>query len=95
MFKPLNKIFHKSFNYSSFDCVDTMLTDECENILSNYDIDFAFLYLVDTDEEGHRYGWLSKQYLNKVYIAIENVKRMFDKFKDEYHIISHEVFLNI
>ena len=67
---------------------DTVLTDEAiRNIEENHP-DFVFLYMVETDEKGgHDNGWMSEEYLRRISIAIDNVKRVFDKFGEEYSII--------
>jgi predicted AlkP superfamily pyrophosphatase or phosphodiesterase len=67
---------------------DTVLTDECEKILTERKPDFAFLYMVETDEKGgHENGWMSQEYFRRISIAIDNVKRIIEKFGDEYHVI--------
>ena len=67
---------------------DTALTDECEKILSERKPDFAFLYMVETDEKGgHDNGWMSEEYLRRISVAIDNTKRMIEKFGDEYTVI--------
>ena len=67
---------------------DTALTDECEKTLIGHKPDFAFLYMVETDEKGgHDNGWMSDEYLRRISIAIDNVRRMIEKFGDEYKII--------
>ena len=67
---------------------DTDLTDACETVLSERKPDFAFLYMVETDEKGgHDHGWMSEEYLKRISIAIDNVKRMIEKFGDEYSVI--------
>ena len=41
---------------------DTVLTDECEKILTERKPDFVFLYMVETDEKGgHDNGWMSEE----------------------------------
>jgi predicted AlkP superfamily pyrophosphatase or phosphodiesterase len=67
---------------------DTVLTDECEKILTAHKPDFAFLYMVETDEKGgHDNGWMSDEYKRRISIAIDNVKRMIDTFGNEYRVI--------
>ena len=67
---------------------DTVLTDECEKLLATQKPDFAFLYMVETDEKGgHDNGFMSAEYLRRISIAIDNVKRMIEKFGKEYRII--------
>ena len=67
---------------------DTVLTDEALRVIEKYKPDFAFLYMVETDEKGgHDNGWMSEEYLRRISIAIDNTKRVFDAFGDEYRII--------
>ncbi|MBR6765598.1 MAG: alkaline phosphatase family protein [Clostridia bacterium] len=67
---------------------DTVLTDEAEKIIQKHKPDLAFLYMVETDEKGgHDNGWMSEEYLRRISVAIDNVKRMIEKFGDEYTVI--------
>lgn len=67
---------------------DTVLADACEAVLSERKPDLAFLYMVETDQKGgHDYGWMSEEYLGRISIAIDHVKRMIEKFGDEYSVI--------
>lgn len=80
--------FATYINAYTKDSSDTVLTDECEKLLETVKPDFAFLYMVETDEKGgHDNGWMSDEYLRRISIAIDNVKRMIEKFGDEYSII--------
>ena len=68
--------------------VDTLLTDEAIRVIKDYNPDFAFLYMVDTDEKGgHDNGWMSEEYLRRISIAIDNTKRVIETFGNEYSII--------
>jgi arylsulfatase A-like enzyme len=50
--------------------------------------DFVFLYMVETDEKGgHDNGWMSEEYLRRVSIGIDNVKRVIDAYGEEYSVI--------
>ena len=67
---------------------DTVLTDKAIEQISAKKPDFAFLYMVETDEKGgHDNGWMSDAYLERISIAISNAKRVIEKFSDEYSII--------
>ena len=67
---------------------DTILTDSAIKLLENRDIDFCFLYMVDTDEKGgHDFGWMSEEYLRRVKIAVDNAYRVIEKFGDRYDVI--------
>lgn len=68
--------------------VDTELTTEAIKVISESKPDFAFLYLGETDDKGgHDNGWMSAEYMRRVSIALDNAKRIFDNFSDEYSII--------
>ena len=67
---------------------DTALTDEALRIIEENKPDFVFLYMVETDERGgHDNGWMSVEYLRRISIAIDNVKRVIDACGDEYAVI--------
>ena len=71
---------------------DPLLTDEAERALTNRiesgkPFDFVFLYLPETDEEGHKNGWMTETYLQRINVAIDCVKRMIDRFGEEYDVI--------
>lgn len=67
---------------------DTVLTDEALRVIEKYKPDFAFLYMVETDEKGgHDNGWMTDAYLNRISIAIDNARRVIEKFGDEYTVI--------
>ena len=67
---------------------DTALTDEAISNIEEQDPDFVFLYMVETDEKGgHDNGWMSEEYLRRISIAIDNVKRMIERFGDRYSVI--------
>ncbi len=67
---------------------DTVLTDEAEKLIAAHKPDFVFLYMVETDEKGgHDNGWMSEEYLRRISVAIDNVKRMIESFGEEYTVI--------
>lgn len=67
---------------------DTVLTDKALALMEAKKPDFVFLYMVETDEKGgHDNGWMSEAYLNRISIAIDNVKRVIEAFGDEYAVI--------
>lgn len=81
---------------------DIMLTDACEKLITERleverspreklrtekSLNFVFLYLVDTDAAGHYHGWMGEEYMESVSIGIDSVKRMIERFGDEYSVI--------
>lgn len=75
-------------NAYSFDHTDAMLTDRALNYIKVAKPDFVFLYMVETDEKGgHDNGWMSDEYLNVIYHAIDNVKKVIEETNGEYTVI--------
>ena len=75
-------------NAYTAESTDTLLTDEAEKLIDAKKPDFVFLYMVETDEKGgHDNGWMSEEYLRRISIAIDNTRRMIERFGDEYTVI--------
>ncbi len=67
---------------------DTLLTNAAVDYIKENKPDFAFVYMVETDEKGgHDHGWMTKEYFERVSIAIDNVKKLIENFGDEYAIM--------
>ena len=67
--RPGSLTYSKYQNFRAAESVDTILTQECYEIISEYKPDFVFLYLVDTDDKGgHDVGWMSEEYLKRISI---------------------------
>ena len=67
---------------------DTVLTDSALERIRRSRPDFVFLYMVETDEKGgHDNGWMSEEYLRRVSIAVDNIKRVIEACGDEYTVI--------
>ena len=68
--------------------VDTELTDLALERIRKSKPDFVYLYMVDTDDKGgHDCGWMSEEYLKRISIALDNVKRVWEECRDEYTIV--------
>ena len=80
--------FSTYINAYMYESCDTILTNVAEKLIEEHEPDFVFLYMVETDEKGgHDNGWMSDEYLKRIFIAIENVKKIIEKFKDDYSVI--------
>jgi len=67
---------------------DTRLTDQMLADTAEFEPDFVFLYMVETDEKGgHDNGWMTDAYLGRISTALDNVKRVIDAFGDKYTVI--------
>lgn len=86
--RPLSCVWTEFIHARSFDNTDTQLTDRAIAFIEREKPDFVFLYMVETDEKGgHDVAWMSDTYLDIIANAIENVKRVREKFGDEYTVI--------
>lgn len=74
----------ETFGYSA---ADRAVADAAISCLTQQGPDFAFLYLGDPDEVGHRYGWMSERYLAAVRGAWEQIERVFARLPEEYAVI--------
>ncbi len=49
--------------------------------------DFMFLYLGVSDETGHRYGWMSREYLEAISSAWDRISEIVTQAPEEYRIL--------
>ena len=63
------------------------VTDAAINAISKNRVDFAFLYLGYVDEAGHRFGWLSDEYMKAVDNSFINIERVVNILSDEWAVI--------
>lgn len=82
-----------SITYGSFlkcgsvEDADSPLTQAALDCMRTYHPDFVFLYMGDTDEQGHDSGWMSPEYLARIHNAISNIQKVIEEFGDEYHVV--------
>lgn len=70
-----------------YDVANDIITDAAEKYLAENYTDFAFLYLGNTDEVGHKYGWMSNEYMESVSKSWDNINRIVDSLPDDYTVI--------
>lgn len=63
------------------------LADELIDYAKNYKMDFAFLHLACTDWTGHRFGWLSDEYMSAMQSSWNNIEKIISELGDEYTYI--------
>ncbi len=66
---------------------DRTVTDCAIACIEKYKPDFTFLYLGETDDAGHRFGWMSEEYLCRLSAALDCVKEVVEKFGNGYTVI--------
>ncbi|MBR4173221.1 MAG: alkaline phosphatase family protein [Clostridia bacterium] len=92
--EPLRQIPHlesitsaEFVNLYDFEDIDNIITERAIKGIKEIKPDFAFIYLGKTDDVGHKISWMSKEYLECINSAIDNVKKIAAATKDEYTII--------
>ena len=86
--RPESLKFSAYINAYTEESSDTSLTDMALYRIEKSKPDFVFFYLVETDEKGgHDNGWMTPAYLERISMALDNVKRVYEACGDEYTII--------
>lgn len=86
--KPERLRFAEYINAYTEESVDKVLTDHALERIRKSKPDFVFLYLVDTDEKGgHDNGWMTDVYLQRISIAVDNIRRVLEECGEEYTVI--------
>lgn len=86
--RPESLKFSGYINAYTEESSDTSLTDMALYRIEKSKPDFVFLYMVETDEKGgHDNGWMTPAYLERISMALDNVKRVYEACGDEYTII--------
>ena len=74
-------------NYALHESGDNALTQATLPVLRDYHQDFAFLFLADTDNSGHKQGWMSEEYIKRISMAMDNIKKLMEQVGDEYTVM--------
>ncbi|MBR2460595.1 MAG: alkaline phosphatase family protein [Clostridia bacterium] len=86
--RPGSLVFSEYIHSYSAEATDGILTDRALERIRSDRPDFVFLYMVETDEKGgHDHGWMTAEYLNCVNAAIDNVRRVWEEFGEEYTVV--------
>lgn len=64
-----------------------MLADELIEYVKKFDTDFTFFYMGYTDWAGHKFGWMSEEYLSAMQSSWNNIEKVMTALGDEYTYI--------
>ena len=67
--------------------VNEIITPRAIKYINEQQPDFLFLYLADTDNTGHKYGWLSPEYMKDAYDSMECIQQVYESIPKDYTII--------
>ncbi len=73
--------------YCDFPENNRILTDFALQNMQNQKCDFIFLYYHSPDTIGHKYGWMTQEYLDEVKAVWEIIDEVIEKTPDEYNIV--------
>ena len=76
--------FYASGEKLGYGKANMMVVKDAIEKISQHQFDFSFVYLGESDEEGHRYGWMSDKYMDSVYRSVEDVYRIMNALGDGY-----------
>lgn len=86
--RPGSLTYGEYIHSYSEESTDTALTDSALARIGKSRPDFVFLYMVETDQKGgHDHGWMSEAYLDRIRIAVDNIRRVIGEWGDEYTVI--------
>lgn len=64
-----------------------IITNELIEYVKKYETDFTFLYLGYTDWAGHKFGWMSEEYLSAMQSSWSNIEKVMNELGGEYNYI--------
>ncbi len=85
--RPESLIFAEFIDCYIAENTDTLLADSALSRIERNHPDFVFLYMVQTDAKGHQKGWMTQPYLDRISIAVDNIRRVLETCGDEYTVI--------
>ena len=85
--RPGSLAWHQFISLHHYEDADDMITAAALDYIGRESPDFAFVYLGNTDETGHKYGWLSPEYEAVIRNALNCIKRLINAFGGEYTVI--------
>lgn len=86
--RPRSVRFAEFVECYSMESSDTYIADRAIETIERQHPDFAYLYMVETDDKGgHDVGWMTETYFKYLSTAIDNVRKVIERFGDEYTVI--------
>ena len=70
-----------------YEQANDVVSDAAIKHLAGSNLDFLFVYLGYPDEAGHKYGWMSKEYLHAVKNSWENIAKIVHALSEDDTVI--------
>ena len=96
MFEPLRDLsrpgklsmsWFRAWDSYKWQGIDVKAARACKEFILDEEPDLAFLYMGETDEAGHKYGWMSPEYLSAIKEACECILDISSAIPDNYTVI--------
>ena len=79
--------FYSGVQKSGFEAADSKIEEATMSFVAQEKPDFVFMYLGWPDEAGHKFGWMTDEYMHSVKESWKVIERVRKAFSDEYTII--------
>ena len=84
----LSRANYYSGRLYTYEKADKLVTEDAERMFQSGDNpDFIFFYQCRVDEDGHKYGWMSDEYIKAVSDSLDNVQRIVKQLPSDYVFI--------
>lgn len=70
-----------------YENVNELITPRAIKYINEQNPDFVFLYLADTDNTGHTYGWMGPEYMQDAHDAFACIEQVYESIPKDYTII--------
>jgi len=67
--------------------MNNTLADACIDYIRNSETDFIFLYFGYTDFAGHKWGWMSPEYMDAMRNSWENIEKVINTLPDDFTVL--------
>ena len=67
--------------------VNELITPRAIKYINEQQPDFLFLYLADTDNTGHAYGWMGPEYMKDAHDTFACIEQVYENIPKDYTII--------
>ena len=83
----VHSYFYSGHQEGWFETANRKVTDAAIAYIAEEQPDFVFLYLGWSDEAGHKYGWMTEEYMRAVQESWKNIKQVTEACSEEYTVI--------
>ena len=83
----MHSCFYSGHQEGWYEVANKKVTDAAMAYIAEEKPDFVFLYLGWSDEAGHKYGWMTEEYMRAIKESWKAIERVTNAFSEEYTVI--------